>query len=366
MNIAVLVSGGVDSAVALSLLQQEGHSVTAYYLKIWLEDELAYLGDCPWQEDLFYVEAICKKLNVPLEIISLQKEYHNLIVTHVVERVKAGFTPNPDMLCNFHIKFGVFLDAFKNSDFSIATGHYAQTRIINNHAQLWASPDAVKDQTYFLAHLTQAQLQRTYFPLGLFTKDQVRAMAATFDLPNKDRKDSQGICFLGTIKFRDFIKHHCGTRKGSLIEIETGTIVGAHEGFWFYTIGQRQGLGLPGGPWYVADKKPEENTVYISRNYYAQDKKRDRFIIDQCNWISEWPQDTDTLTVKLRHGSALYQCSFTRLDNNRALVVLNANDQGIAPGQYAVFYNNGQCLGLGVMQSALSSCLTNQQAALTL
>lgn len=351
MKIAVLTSGGVDSAVALQLLQQAGHDVTAFYLKIWLEDELAYLGDCPWQEDLSYVQAVCAQINVPLEVISLQKEYQNHVVAYVIEQVKMGNTPNPDILCNSRIKFGMFVDAIDDSYEKVATGHYAQVIMDNGVAELHISPDAIKDQTYFLSGLSQAQLQRALFPIGGYTKAEVRQLAESFDLPNKQRKDSQGICFLGTIKFRDFIQHHVGQKLGNLVEFETGEVVGQHQGFWFYTVGQRQGLGLAGGPWYVVSKDISANKVFISRNYYSQEKIRDRFTVGACHWFSgSLPQGRE-LTVKLRHGATQYACQIIpKADSTQAHVIIAGHDQGIAAGQFAVFYDKTRCVGSAVIQ----------------
>src|SRR5690606_7733793 len=165
MKIAVLVSGGVDSSVALQLLKNQGHDVTAFYLKIWLEDELSYLGDCPWQEDLSYVTQVCEQLGVPLEIMSLQKEYKDEVVAHTIEQVKKGYTPNPDILCNQRIKFGLFLEKIDESFEKVASGHYAQIREKDGVVELFQSSDLIKDQTYFLSHLSQKQLQRVMFPI---------------------------------------------------------------------------------------------------------------------------------------------------------------------------------------------------------
>lgn len=353
MNIAVLVSGGVDSAVSLRLLQQAGHTLTAFYLKIWLEDELAYLGQCPWQEDLAYVQAICKQADVPLEILSLQREYHETVVAYTLAEIKVGRTPNPDIHCNSKIKFGFFMEAIAHMNFdAIATGHYAQVRHVDGVAQLHTAPDAIKDQTYFLAHLSQNQLKKAIFPIGGYTKEQVRALATEFDLANKDRKDSQGICFLGKLKFRDFIKHHLGVRTGKLVEAETGAVMGDHDGFWFYTIGQRQGLGLAGGPWYVVEKSSETNMVFISRNYYSDDKKRNRFRVQDCHWIAQKAPIKNELTVKIRHGARYYN-AILREHGTQYEVLLNEDDQGLAPGQYAVFYDGTDCLGTGVISCIL-------------
>ncbi len=348
MNCAVLLSGGVDSSVALRLLQERGHSLTAFYLKIWLEDELSFLGTCPWQEDLSYVESVCKQANVPLEIISLQKEYWDDVVAHTISEIKAGRTPNPDILCNQRIKFGSFYTKLDRNFDLIASGHYARLESADGKVSLHTTPDPIKDQTYFLSHLTQTQLTRAHFPLGNLTKADVRHLAKKFDLPNKDRKDSQGICFLGKLKFSDFVKYHVGEKTGALVETETGKKVGEHRGFWYYTIGQRQGLGLGGGPWYVVAKNPHDNTVFISRNYYTADKMRDTFKVASCNWITGIPQKRELL-VKLRHGPTFNTARLEARDDGSFDVQLAERDQGIAQGQYAVFYDGTQCLGGGII-----------------
>lgn len=355
VNVAVLVSGGVDSSVALALLKQRGYNVTAFYLKIWLEDELAYLGDCPWQEDISYVEQICKQFDVPLEIVSFQREYWQEVVSYVLQEARAGRTPNPDIMCNKRVKFGAFLNRF-GADFDyIASGHYAQTIHKDGQVFLVCSPDAIKDQTYFLSHVPTDTLKRLLFPIGHFTKEEVRSQAQMLQLATKDRKDSQGICFLGTIKFRDFIKHHLGEKQGPFIEVETGARVGTHQGFWFYTIGQRQGLGLAGGPWYVADKNSATNTVYISKNYHSIEKSRNQFLIGSVNWITGNPLETvhaKELEVKLRHGAYRHACTIEKTQKEGVfLITLATRDQGIAPGQFAVLYENDVCLGGGIIEN---------------
>ncbi len=348
MKIAVLVSGGVDSSVALAELKQQGHDCHAFYLKIWLEDELAYLGNCPWQEDLVYVQAVCAQLEVPLTVLSLQKEYWDTVVSFVIDQVRQGHTPNPDILCNQKIKFGVFWDAIDRSFDKIATGHYAQVSSDNGQVMLTESPDVIKDQTYFLSQLSAPQLARALFPIGCYTKAAVRALARDYHLPTQDRKDSQGICFLGTFKFRDFLKHHLGELPGNLIEQETGSTVGKHNGFWFYTIGQRQGLGLGGGPWYVVAKNVEKNEVSISRDYYADDKKRNELYVRDCQWFAGRAPERKSLFVRLRHGPEKYACTVQE-DAGRLFVALEHNDQGLAAGQFAAFYDGAICLGGGVI-----------------
>lgn len=349
MKIAVLVSGGVDSSVALHLLKQQGHDLTAFYLKIWLEDELSFLGDCPWEQDLTYVRAVCEQLDVPLRVISLQKEYHDQVVSYTVNEVKQGRTPNPDILCNQRIKFGMFWSKVGQEFDKVATGHYAQVIDRDGNAHLYCAPDEIKDQTYFLSHLSQEQLRKALFPIGHLTKAQVRELAERYDLLNKHRKDSQGICFLGKLKFRDFIAHYLGTHRGDLIEYETGIKQGEHDGFWFYTIGQRQGIGLAGGPWYVVAKSSSKNIIYISKNYYAPEKDRDTFFMEGCNWIAGEPPKKKTFEIKIRHGKHAYACTIDFLPEGRVKVQLNARDQGIAPGQFAVLYDKNECLGCGII-----------------
>jgi tRNA (5-methylaminomethyl-2-thiouridylate)-methyltransferase len=346
-----LLSGGVDSSVALRLLQEQGHNLTAFYLKIWLEDETAFLGSCPWEEDLRYARAICAQAGVPLRIIPFQKEYYEKVVSYTIAEIKAGRTPNPDIFCNSLIKFGAFLDFVGNQFDRVATGHYAQIREIAGVTQLYRSPDSVKDQTYFLAKLNQDRLKRALFPIGHLTKVQVRELAQKFDLPTKDRKDSQGICFLGKLKYNEFIKHYLDEKPGDLIEFETGKKLGEHRGFWYHTIGQRQGSGLAGGPWYVVSKDPSQNRVYLSRDYYSEDKHRNNFNITDCTWIEgKFPEKND-LQVKLRHGRQMYDCHLELNSNNDATVKLADRDQGIAPGQFAVLYDGDRCLGSGVINN---------------
>lgn len=349
MKIAVLLSGGVDSSVALRLLKDQGHELTAFYLKIWLEDELSYLGDCPWEQDLAYARAVCEQADVPLHVVSLQQEYRDKIISYAIEEIKAGRTPNPDVLCNNRIKFGAFFDHIDASFDKVATGHYAQIEQIDGVCHLKKAPDVIKDQTYFLSHLSQEQLSRALFPIGHLNKAQVRQLAQKYDLPTQDRKDSQGLCFLGKIKFADFIKHHLGQKSGDLIEFETGKKVGEHTGAWFYTIGQRRGSGLSGGPWYVVAKDVHKNQVFVSRNYYDTDKARDTFEVQNMHWIAGGAPDKTSLQVKLRHGAQAHDCTIELKSNQRVAVRLAERDQGIAPGQFAAFYDGDYCLGSGVI-----------------
>lgn len=350
-KIAVLVSGGVDSSVALALLKEAGFDVTAFYIKIWLEDELAFLGDCPWEEDLAYVRAVTEKLGVPLEIVPLQKEYWERVVAEAISEVKAGRTPNPDMLCNARIKFGAFWDAVGSEYTKVATGHYAQVEEKSGKFFLKKTPDAVKDQTYFLSQLSRKQLSRALFPIGEYAKPEVRALAEKFALPNAKRKDSQGICFLGKIPFDEFLRHHLGTKRGPLVEFETGKTLGEHDGFWYFTIGQREGIGLSGGPWYVVGKDAQANTVFISHAEHRSERARDTFVVRDLNWFNERPEDGTALSVKLRHGPKEHQARVQWLDQDLLEVRLEEKDSGLASGQYAVFYSGEYCLGGGIISA---------------
>ena len=348
MKIAVLLSGGVDSSAALKLLKDEGHDLTAFYLKIWLQDEFSFLGECPWEEDLEYARGVCKQVNVPLEVLPLQNEYWDTVVTYTLTEIKEGRTPNPDIFCNSLIKFGQFYDKIDNSFEKVASGHYARVEENGGNFLLKRSPDPIKDQTYFLAYLTQKQLSRAYFPIGKFNKPEIRALAEKFNLPNKARKDSQGICFLGQIKFAEFIKHHLGIKKGEIVDIVSGKTMGEHDGYYYYTIGQRSGLRLGGGPWYVVKKDVNENKIYISKENTSR-RERFQFEAGKFNWINECPSPDKEYLVKLRHGANFYNCTIEYFSEDRALIKLNKADKGIAPGQFAVFYDDNICLGGGVI-----------------
>lgn len=348
MKIAVLVSGGVDSSVALRLLKDEGHDVTAYYLKIWLQDEFSFLGECPWEEDLKYVRSVCSQIDVPVEVIPLQTEYWDNVVSYTIEEIKEGRTPNPDIFCNSLIKFGQFYDKIDESFEKVASGHYANVEFSGGKFILSASPDLVKDQTYFLAYLTQKQLSRALFPIGKFNKTEIRKIARQYNLPTMARRDSQGICFLGQIKFKEFIKHHLGEIEGDIIDINTGSVLGKHPGYYYYTIGQRSGLRLGGGPWFVVKKDVSKNLVYISRENESI-HERDEFNAGKLNWISGLPPQKKELKVKIRHGANRYNCKLDWVDDFVLTVKLSKPDNGIAPGQFAVFYDDEICLGGGVI-----------------
>ncbi|NCN06011.1 MAG: tRNA 2-thiouridine(34) synthase MnmA [Spirochaetales bacterium] len=377
MNVAVLLSGGVDSSVALRQVQSLGGvSITAFYLKIWLEDEVSYLGNCPWEDDLAYARGVCNQAGVPLEVVPLQTEYYQKVVEYALAELRLGRTPSPDIFCNQRIKFGSFFDKVGNEFDGVVSGHYAWTSPNPFNPQdtltrLYRAPDPVKDQSYFLSHLSQEQVAKLYFPLGNMHKSEVRTLARNWDLPNKDRKDSQGICFLGNIKYPDFVRHYLGEKEGKILDLETRKVLGSHKGFWFHTIGQRSGLGLGNGPWYVVKKVPEENLVLVSHQDHLPSHLRSTFVIAELTWIAgtnpltrlpKTIEDIDDLNrdlfVKLRHGPDLVPArarwsngaSPTDDPDPRLEISLDKPDQGLAPGQFGVLYRNTECLGSGKIQ----------------
>lgn len=352
MKIAMLLSGGVDSSVALAELQRQGHqNITAFYLKIWLEDDLQYLGECPWEEDLVYARGVCEKLGIPLEIVSLQRAYWDRVVAHTVAELKLGRTPSPDILCNENVKFGAFADLIDDSYTHIASGHYARVESDeNNNARLLKGVDPIKDQTYFLSRLSQRQLDRALFPIGHLPKPEVRKLASFYDLPTQDRPDSQGICFLGKLKFSEFVKAHLGERDGSIVDIDSDKVLGKHKGFWFHTIGQRKGLGLSGGPWFVVQKDAAKNIVYVSCNESRLDRPQLNFVVGKMHWLDKPENFGRDFHVKIRHGVRTTACRLEDLSDDRMQIHLADPDGGIAPGQYAVIYDGETCIGSGVIE----------------
>ena len=336
--------------MVLGMLAREGqHDITAFYLKIWLEDELHFLGECPWEEDLRYVRSVCEQLNIPLKIIPLQQEYNDHVVSYTIDELKAGRTPSPDIFCNQRVKFGAFLKHIDDSYDRIATGHYASTFEVNGRVYLRQAVDPIKDQSYFLSHLSQEQIRRCLFPLGSLTKSEVRGLAKNMGLPTQDRPDSQGICFLGKIKYNDFVKFHLGEKSGEIKEWESGKILGRHQGLWFHTYGQRKGIRLHGGPWFVIDKDIETNTLYVSHRDLLKTNSRSEFLATQVNWISGEPSSKQ-LRVKLRHGPRMSKCHLVSQGTDSYKVLLDSSDPGLANGQFAVFYDNDTCLGAGMIK----------------
>lgn len=357
MKTAVLLSGGVDSSVALvRLLDEGGGEVTAFFLKVWLEEEVAGFGDCPWEADLAVAREVCAGLGVGLEVVPLQREYRERIVASALDELRAGRTPSPDVLCNRRIKFGAFLETVGTGFDAVASGHYARVVERDGWLRLATSADAVKDQTYFLSQLTAEQLARCRFPVGELTKGEVRRVAADHGLPTAGRPDSQGLCFLGEIPFDDFVRAHLGERPGEIRELGTGRLLGEHRGHWFYTLGQRKGLGLSGGPWFVVAKDVADDVVWVTHAEHLAETAPNRFTVPAPHWIAGAPEGIDIggheFRVKVRHGPESTRCSVERTPDGGLEVHLERPDPGLAPGQFAVFYQEDLCLGGGPMDLA--------------
>jgi len=351
MQIAALVSGGVDSSLTIPLLKEKGFDPVIFYIRIGMEDEPGYV-DCPAEEDIEITTYIAKKYGCRMEIVDLQKEYWERVVAYTIESVKKGLTPNPDVMCNRFIKFGSFEDRFGHQFDKISTGHYARVIENDNGFYLGTAADAVKDQTYFLSRITYPQLSKLMFPVGDLIKPEVRRVAENMRLPSAHRPDSQGICFLGKINYNDFIRRYAGEKEGKIIELETGKVLGTHKGFWFHTIGQRKGLGLSHGPWFVVKKDTDENIVYVSNGYDPVSQYQEEIALADLQHIR--PQEAfshgQQVRFKIRHQPEFHTGTLALSGNNWILKSAQPL-AGVAPGQFGVLYDSHQpiCLGSGII-----------------
>ena len=353
MNIAALVSGGVDSSVTIPILKEMGYEPVIFYIKIAMEDEPGYT-DCPSEEDIEITTWIAKRYGLKMEIVDLQKEYWDRVISYTIDTVKKGLTPNPDVMCNRLIKFGSFEDKFGKDFDKIATGHYASVIENDKGFFLGTARDTQKDQSYFLAQITYAQLSKAMFPINDLWKREVRQLAEEMKLPSAHRPDSQGICFLGKINYNDFIRKYVGENPGEIIELETGKTWGEHEGLWFHTIGQRKGLGLSQGPWFVVKKDMEKNILYISNGYDPIAQYSDRILLSDFHFINkDHPLDLAKpaqVCFKIRHQP---EFSTGILSKEDGLYIIKADEavSGVAPGQFGVIYSRDKtiCLGSGVI-----------------
>ena len=355
MNIAALISGGVDSAVAVHLLCEQGYKPDLFYIKIGMDTDDGLT--CTAEEDIELASATARKYGLSFHIVDLQQAYWDSVVAYTVDRVRRGLTPNPDVMCNKLIKFGCFdREAGQGYD-KIATGHYASTLDIDGYTWLATAKDPVKDQTDFLAQIDYLQVSRLMFPLGGFLKEEVRDMALKASLPSARRKDSQGICFLGKINYNDFIRRFLGERPGPVVELETGKVIGQHRGYWFHTIGQRKGLGLGGGPWFVVDKNVEENIIYVSHGYDTEKQFGHSFCVKDFHFITlnPWKEQETEICFKIRHTDT-FQTGKVRFAEDGTLQVSSEEPiQGIAPGQFGVIYDKDArlCIGSGEIRAKI-------------
>ncbi|MBR1880624.1 MAG: tRNA 2-thiouridine(34) synthase MnmA [Prevotella sp.] len=379
-RIAVLLSGGVDSSVVLYELVRQSLQPDCFYIKIGPEEEEEW--DCSSEEDLEMATAVSHKYGCKLEVIDCHREYWDQVTQYTMDKVRAGLTPNPDVMCNRLIKFGAFHEKRGHDYDLIATGHYATTErdptnlpclgeatntppTQGEKERVWlcTSPDPVKDQTDFLAQIYDWQLAKALFPIGHMMKDEVREIAEREHLVNAKRKDSQGICFLGKINYNDYLRRYLGELPGDVVELETGKLIGHHKGHWFYTIGQRKGMGLGGGPWFVVKKDIEQNIIYVSHGYDPETAYKQDFPIRDFHHLTlpleecfNYPLTSHPslltpheVTIKIRHTPEFIPATLESQGNGRYLVHAAQPIHGVAPGQFCVIYDNRhhRCYGSG-------------------
>lgn len=363
-RIALLLSGGVDSSVALFELCSMGLRPDCFYIKIGPEEEEEW--DCTSEEDLEMATAMARRFGVTLEVVDCHREYWDNVTKYTMDKVRAGFTPNPDVMCNRLIKFGAFHEKRGYEYDIIATGHYARTEIdAQGRKWLVTSPDPVKDQTDFLAQLYDWQLKKSLFPIGHYQKDEVRQIAEKERLVNARRKDSQGICFLGKINYNDYLRRYLGENPGLVIDIETGKKIGMHKGLWFHTIGQRHGLGFGGGPWFAVKKNIKKNILFVSHGYDPKTAYKKDFPVHDmhfitCNpWMPAEGQtpvagthlvkkgDSVEVNIKIRHTPEYLPARLELDGEGRYIVHAKEPIHGVAPGQFCVIYDacHHRCYG---------------------
>lgn len=357
-TIIVGLSGGVDSAVAAHRLIESGRRVEAVFMKNWEEDDRP--GYCAAAEDLAYARAVAERLGIELHTVNFAAEYWDRVFAYFLREYRALRTPNPDVLCNSEIKFSAFLDyALDLGAEAIATGHYARLILGDEGYELHRARDEDKDQTYFLYRLSQAQLARACFPLADLTKPEVRSIARRLGLPNADKKDSTGICFIGERRFAEFLARYLPATPGP-IETPEGVRLGEHRGLAYYTIGQRQGLGIGGvrgadeAPWYVAAKDPVHNRLIVVQGHDHPLLFSEGLLASDPHWISGRPPPVPLRCLaRLRHRQPLQECEIVALDATGCRVRFDRPQRAVTPGQSIVFYQDTRCLGGAIIERAL-------------
>ena len=365
-RIAVLLSGGVDSSVVVYEFAKLGLHPDCFYINIGPEEDEKW--DCSSEEDLEMATAVAAKYGCRLEVVDCHREYWDQVTRYTIDKVRAGLTPNPDVMCNRLIKFGAFHEKRGHDYDLIATGHYAQKekdpsnlpclgeasysppKQGESEGVFWlcTSPDPVKDQTDFLAQIYGWQLEKALFPIGHYMKDEVRQIAERERLVSAHRRDSQGICFLGKINYNEYIRRYLGEQPGDVIELETGRRIGEHRGLWFHTIGQRKGMGFSGGPWFVVKKDVQANILYVSHGYDPATAYKQEFPIHDFHSINgQLPGER--ITLKIRHTPEYRPATLTPQGDGRYIVRADAPIHGVAPGQFCVIYDeqHHRCYGSG-------------------
>ena len=350
-KVVVGMSGGVDSSVAAALLKKEGYDVSGVFMKNWADPKYP----CPWKEDRRDAMRVAAVLDIQFETWDFTKEYRASVVDYMVREYAAGRTPNPDVMCNREIKFGLFLEwALERGADYVATGHYVKKikneKLKSKNYRLAIAKDLNKDQSYFLWTLTQEQLAHSLFPIGDYTKPEVRKLARKFGLPTADKPDSQGICFIGEIDLGAFLRDELGTKLGKVLTT-AGKIVGEHEGVQFYTIGQRHGLGFGGGiPFYVVEKDAKTNMLVVAEGPNDNALFSKELTVESINWISgETPTFPLRCEARIRYKQPLQACSVERIADSIG-ITFGEEQRAVTPGQSVVFYKKGVMLGGGIIQ----------------
>ncbi len=355
-KIIVAMSGGVDSSVAAALLKYGGFSakggpasgweVIGMFMKCWSAELSAA---CTSKEDERMARLAASHLNIPFYAVNFIDEYKKRVVNYLLEGYAKGITPNPDTMCNKEIKFGLFFEkAMQLGAAYVATGHYARIRpYASGFPALLAARDENKDQSYFLSFIKPEVLSKVLFPIGEYTKPQVRELAKKFGLPNAERKDSQGICFVGEVNVVDFLKQYLPVKPGKIVDVR-GAVLGTHEGAQYYTIGQRKGIGLGGGPYYVVQKDIDRNILVVSKDERAL--YQNELIIKDINWLSENTKD-DPLHVeaRIRYRQQLAQAQLTKIGENAYKLMFQDPQRAVTPGQVAALYQDSQLIAGGVI-----------------
>lgn len=357
-RIVVGMSGGVDSSVTALLLKQQGYDVIGIFMKNW--DDTDEFGRCTAEEDAEDVRRVCEQIDIPYYTVNFEKEYYDKVFAYFLEEYKRGRTPNPDVMCNREIKFGEFLNKAMDlgADY-VATGHYARVVQEDGMYKLLRGVDSNKDQTYFLNALNQEQLSKAMFPIGHLPKPEVRRIAEEAGLYTAKKKDSTGVCFIGERNFREFLSQYLPAQSGDMVDITTGEVKGRHDGLMYYTLGQRQGLGIGGSgsgePWFVAEKDLEHNILYVVQGDKHPSLYSTGLVASGVNWITgmdKLPDKPFKCTAKFRYRQQDQGVTLTPRGDGTIYVSFDQPQKAITPGQAVVFYDGEECLGGGTIEAA--------------
>jgi tRNA-specific 2-thiouridylase len=344
-TVFVGMSGGVDSSVTALLLKQQDYNVIGVYMKNWADNLPGW--HCPWREDLADAKRVAVQLGIDLRVYDFQEQYKQKVVDYLIDGYKQGITPNPDVMCNQEIKFRLFLDtALDDGADMIATGHYART-IQEPELQLKTALDDNKDQTYFLYRMPKDSLSKTIMPLGKLTKPEVRTIAAENNLVTATKKESMGICFVGKVPIKDFLKNYVTEEPGPIVDAN-GKEIGQHDGALFYTIGQRHGLSVGGGlPYYVTGKDMATNTVFVTTDLDDEKLWTNKLRLTSTNWLAE-PENSRTYQIRTRHRDKLNTAQLN-LDGDNVEVMIDKEIRAVTPGQSCVIYDEELVVGGGII-----------------